>query len=564
LEVSKCSFHLIQSKWTTDGNPFLDSSTNKIPLCIQSQSGRIQVSQLSNYQSHKTLGHYINPSGSMISQVQQLIRQGHKFATMVKTNILTPEETRLFYHAIYLPSITYTLGNSHLTPQECHKIETPIHQAVLPRCGYHRTMALAVRYGPPQYGGAGFRDLYTEQTVTTILNALKHLQNPSSQIGQMLRIALSWAQAYVGTSTFLWEDTTSDLPSCPSNWIIGIRNALKHIDGTISLKEKMTEPILRTNDSHIMDKAIQLRHVFCDRDIDKINACRRYLQATTLADISNDQGTKIEPVMFNGSYQATPVTHQCELFNQGKPGPRSWRVWKKFIKQLTTGHLTLHVPLKEWIVDHSQCRKRPQYIYSEAPPALYQFSHSGYVRTERKGPGRYEPSYSYSDVTPAISGFPVHVCKSGRDLIPWHNYIPPASPPSPPQDFQQHVSKHEDWERQLLATYELSGSPQEIIHILNQQGTISAASDGTVHDTSAAYGYVIASTSTKQRLINGKGPAFGSNPSSFRAEAYGALALLRMLLQIQHFTGTRIQQPVHHYIDNSSVVHRIKIARKNT
>ena len=122
LEISKCSYHLIQTNWTNDGNPFLESLVTAPPLYLQSQTGQIQVSRLSNYQSHRTLGHYINPNGSMKSQLQHLIHQSKHFATLAQTNMLTKEDTRIMYHSIYIPSISYTLGNTHLTPQECHQV----------------------------------------------------------------------------------------------------------------------------------------------------------------------------------------------------------------------------------------------------------------------------------------------------------------------------------------------------------------------------------------------------------------------------------------------------------
>ena len=562
LEIPKCSYHLIQSNWTNDGNPFLEATITAPPLYLQSPTGQIQVSRLSNYKSHKTLGHYVNPHGSMHSQLQQLIKQSKHFAELVQTNMLTKEETRIMYQAIYIPSITYTLSNTHLTPQECNLIDIPIHQAVLPRCGFHRFMASAIRYGPYQFGGAGFKDLYTEQTVASTLTALKFLRTPTSQPGQLLKIALSWTQAYVGTSTFLWEDTTTELPSCPSRWILGIRAGLARINGQI-IMEGITSPTLREQDFHIMDKALQLRNKFSSRGINQINACRRYLQAITLADISNDQGTKIRIEMTNGEYQATPEDHQCELFNQALPGPNAWRTWRKFLKEITTRNYTLKEPLRKWTVENGECRRKPEYIYNGETTTLYKRSGHGYTTTKRVGPGRYQRTNTITDITNAPSGFPVYVSECGTDLLPWHNFRPPPPAIHPAETFQEHIKHLDNWERTLLESHTLAGHPEEIANIL-KHNHISAASDGTVKAQSAGFGYVIACTSTSRRLIRGRGPAFGVDPSSFRAEAYGALAVLRMLIQLEKFTGTRLTTSIHHFIDNSSVVNRIETLRQQT
>lgn len=49
----------------------------------------------------------------------------------------------------------------------------------------------------------------------------------------------------------------------------------------------------------------------------------------------------------------------------------------------------------------------------------------------------------------------------------------------------------------------------------------------------------------------------GEFPSSFRAEAYGALAVGRLLFRLSEFTGQVIEQCICHWIDNQGVVQRI-------
>ena len=120
LEISKCSFHLIKSQWTPNGVPFLEPNIATTPLSLESFNGPIQVPQMSNYKSHKTLGHFVNPSGSMTSQVQRLIAQSTQFVSWIQTNILTRSETMAMYHSINIPSISYTLCNTSLTPDECN------------------------------------------------------------------------------------------------------------------------------------------------------------------------------------------------------------------------------------------------------------------------------------------------------------------------------------------------------------------------------------------------------------------------------------------------------------
>jgi hypothetical protein len=459
------------------------------------------------------------------------------------------------------------LCNTSLTQQECNQIDVIIHQAVLPRCGYNRNMATAVRYGPKQWGGAGFRKLYTEQSVSTILQALKYLRSPDGQPGQMLKVALSWVQAYIGTSTFLWEDVQQSIPPCPSSWIIGVRKALNQINGSIilPLRDDMVPTKLRENDVHIMDLVIQ-NGILNPKTMDQINACRRYLQATTLADLSNDQGTKIEESMVTGEFQASPNTHRVELFNQQKPSPTAWRVWKKFLASITHPQFAFRRPLRDWTVEAQNCRRYPPYVYHEHTNALYRH-HKGpmYTKMISTSPGRFAIPTTPMPTSPSLdpSGYPVYVQESGDTLIMWKNYK--SSRPSHLQiahTFNIHINSLPTWERSLLETHNLAMSPTQIMQAFNQ-GEIVVASDGSVTNNLGTFGYVIASNTTKERLITGRGPVFGTDPSSFRAEAYGALAAIQIMYRLSQFTGIPILSPISHYIDNSSVVNRIKNAMES-
>jgi len=215
LEIPKCSFHLIESDWRSDGSPFLKGNVNAPNIYVSNGLVPSQVKQKSNYDSHKTLGCYANPANRMESQVKQLKKKSNRQADMVLSNALQRSEARTNYAMIYLPSITYTFPVTCLTRDECTQVQAKFMTAIVPRCGFNRSMSLAVRYSPKVYGGAGFTELYTEQGALGTMMALKHLRSPNGQPGAMLRIMLSWAQAFSGTSKFIWSDTSTRIPRYP-------------------------------------------------------------------------------------------------------------------------------------------------------------------------------------------------------------------------------------------------------------------------------------------------------------------------------------------------------------
>jgi hypothetical protein len=82
----------------------------------------------------------------------------------------------MYYHAIWNAQMRYVLPQCVLSPKQLHFIENKPLQAFVAKRGYGRTMALAVRYGPQQLGGAGFLQLATLQGEGQVLNFLKMLR----------------------------------------------------------------------------------------------------------------------------------------------------------------------------------------------------------------------------------------------------------------------------------------------------------------------------------------------------------------------------------------------------
>ncbi len=79
----------------------------------------------------------------------------------------------------------------------------------------------------------------------------------------------------------------------------------------------------------------------------------------------------------------------------------------------------------------------------------------------------------------------------------------------------------------------------EAIWCLEQQQTIRVASDGGAYPGRASFGWILQIGETKS--AKGKGPAYGDDPRSFRAEGYGmasALVYLRLLQRQTNFTRT--------------------------
>jgi hypothetical protein len=113
LELSKCSYHLMSEKFTTQGDPVLASvaQTRQQPLEVTDPltNATRALTFLSPYTAHKTLGHYKEPAGNQLEQFRRLHKKSDEKTKFLLKCSLTPVEAWTYYYACYLPSIGYPL-----------------------------------------------------------------------------------------------------------------------------------------------------------------------------------------------------------------------------------------------------------------------------------------------------------------------------------------------------------------------------------------------------------------------------------------------------------------------
>jgi hypothetical protein len=109
--------------------------------------------------------------------------------------------------------------------------------------------------------------------------------------------------------------------------------------------------------------------------------------------------------------------------------------------------------------------------------------------------------------------------------------------PSAP-DFETHLARLPHWERYLLEHVTSSLPFQDVAKILSEYGGIGV-SDGSSARSLGSFGWSLA-TPEGQRLARCAGLVYGNDPSSFRSETTGLLAILLFLLHIRIFFGVTL------------------------
>ena len=563
LEQAKCSFHLVQSNWSKDGQPFLVGGTIGQNIYISDKGNRVPTIQKSNYSSHKTLGCHINPAHNQNQTWKVLQQKNITMANLLETNYFSRVESWTFYTAMYIPSITYPLPLTPLTKSQCQQLDTRFLRSLVPRCGYNRNMSRAIRYAQYHMGGAGFKQLYVEQGILIIKHVFKYLNSPLTTIGKMLSMTISWTQAFLGTSKMFLTDVWHPIPPVGPSLLLDLRLFLREINASLRLSNPPISELLRQRDYFIMDTALECPQQWKPKHLIQINACRRFLQAQTMADITNLLGTRILPHALTG--HALPETHtiRTSTFNQKRPEEQAWRTWRRFMSTLGSRKGALNNSLGPWIVDHGRTRHWPQYVYNPLSDRLYSH-HEGklYVEHPRIAPSKFAET-AIPEPLP-VTGYPTSVTSMMNVLMPIKNFrtttelyqVAIQQPGSRPRPHDN------QWETQLLReTTQISD--RSALRQALQHGNITMCSDGSAVEQGGSFGFVIA-TVQGRRLLKANGPSPGAYANSFRSESYGVLAALRWLYNELIITPPAINKPIviKHYLDNKSVIKRIEETKK--
>eukprot|EP00957_Ditylum_brightwellii_P119874 9147074-Ditylum_brightwellii.AAC.1 len=101
----------------------------------------MEIKYKTPYTPHKTLGHYIAPSGGGFNQKQIPKEIATRYAARVMTHALTHTEARMYYYSCYRKSVGYVLGQSFFSQEDLNEIEVKAICSFTSKIGYNRIMA---------------------------------------------------------------------------------------------------------------------------------------------------------------------------------------------------------------------------------------------------------------------------------------------------------------------------------------------------------------------------------------------------------------------------------------
>jgi hypothetical protein len=391
LELAQSKYHTISYLFTPSGVPVLQGGQVGPNLFVTSgdRSSTMKFQYLSPHTAHKTLGCYKEPAGDQRAAAKHLLDNSNRRARQVATSPLGRKESWTYYHAVYLPSVSYSLPIGHLSPALLTKIQAPAIQTFLSKCGYNRNLPRAVVFGPHKYGGIKYRHLSVEQGAGQIEYFLKFWRT-EGEAGSMLRIALSWNQLMAGVSWPILRNETALLPHLETKWIPSLRAFLCSVDSEIEIDTPFLYPLQREHDIHIMDRVIDSGK-FKPGEVRMVNYCRLFLGVTTISNVATADGKDIDRTMFLGNPSLLASQTKWMKAEQDKPYEASWVLWRRALRLWSDWHGRLHQPLGRWLLSGQALNRTwSAYLTKSTKQLILTWDLQKYIT--RQGAGKTQPN----------------------------------------------------------------------------------------------------------------------------------------------------------------------------
>jgi len=577
LNPKKCCGMLYQ--WEPDSKGILrlckhDEVQHTLSLSDDTNAHPIPI--LPPTEGTRYLGIYLTTDRNTTPMERNLWAKTLLYTQAFQRTPMNHREAGVLYRSCFLPAITYPLPATWLPDRFFEKMHQHSTSTILNKMGYHRTLPRTLVFAPRAMGGVGLVNLQNEMEIQQILILVRHLR-AATPLGKAMELLIRQYQLWAGFKEHILTDS-SPCPWIPDRWLSRVRRTINTYN--IKLKyDAWTIPPLRMYDVYIMEAIHELG--LNTLQLEQINACRMYLQVTTLAEISDHTGsflltqallqnTQTEPVGLTAISTSTLVWP--EIHN---PTKATWKLWTTTISTLFTGSAQgtkLRTPLGNWTTDY-QKHRHWKWRMTPAKSLLYKSSMTDntkaalLVQTQR----RY---LTYTLVVPTNQTF------HGAPVTPHDPQLrsvrtPIPLPPTTTEEVNttaittltdQFRKQLHQWQRPLYRSIKRHQKTTFLHELCTQHRVITLVSDASVQkNKQSGFAWII--THGARHLWSGIGLAPGPTEDMYsgRAEAFGVLAGLLFLRYYiscfpkETYHGAKIQC----HCDNQGIITNVTAMRTN-
>jgi len=434
--------------------------------------------------------------------------------------------------------------------------------------GYHRNLPRSMVFAPHTHGGVGLCHLHHEHGAQQVIILLRHLR-AGTPLGTTLEILIRNYQLWSGFQNHILEDT-KPCPWISDHWLSYLRTIMHSQHLSIRYASWTIKP-LRDNDRYLMDDILQYglpRH-----QLEKFNACRMYLQVTTLAEITDNTGEALLPQVLTDYHHPIPkgltnISHSLLKWPTiHPPSAHCWRIWTRTLSTVYTGSPTgtrLIQKLGRWTV-HYNANRFWHWQLHDTEHLVFRSESSAPTRVAipvitRRTTIKFSPTVP---TTLPFSGPPVtpHDPTTGQVPLPIAT-INLAPPPMQAEYFatiqQQFQHQLRPWQQPFFGSLRKSHPTNTLYQRLQNKSSMIIVSDASVQKTGhSGFAWVIANDADPLWRGQGLAPGPEEDIHSGRAEAMGLLAALIFLSYYLSCYEPLQPTDVTCYCDNAGVITNI-------
>ena len=523
----------------------------------------------------RTLGVRIAPAGTWQDEFEFRRAQSRELAFQIAGSVLPRETARIGYQMMVRPKLEYPLAITQFTQIQCDKITSPVIRACLSKMGYNCNSPKEVIYGPSELFGFGIHDYFIEQGIKQLTALIGHVRQ-NSETSRMMRIELQWCQVLAGTAKHLLGDPTDPIDYIETCWIMCICDFLRTYNLRVDFTATTIPTIQCGGDEFIMD-GLRLRGGCTATELQRLNACRMFLQVSRLSDITSANGRFLKQEVLIGKSTAyfASVTRWPR---QGRPPHAWWKLWSSKLKTVFSSNgssLVLRESLGEWDERLNHDEWATLFSAMSGKPEVYQRRPDGEFEVytdsvETRGNHVYVSTVSCgridrlpADAVPANMG-PFR--KDGRRRVMCCKRALNGSTGGSSDCglFAAFIQTQEAHIRNLLQHIDLSDTTAAVMvsNILTS-APMNCGSDGGLLNDRGTFGYVWANRSTQDILASGNGNVPGHNigMSSTRTElcgVYAALCYVQLVSKYYHLVLSQQGLLCTFYCDSKAALQRIQ------
>jgi hypothetical protein len=555
LVPSKSYWYLLDFHWQNGKWHYRSIQDMPGNIHIRDTNGsRVMLTRLEPSDARETLGIMIAMDGNCDAEILHLRAKAEEFADQLRTGFIRKNDAWYALTATIMKTLEYPMPATTISEQDWEHIFKPIRKIGLPKAGFARNLPGTVLFGPAKFQGLSVMHPWYNQELTHLITACRETYSQSSTgrllnaTGEQLRLEMGLSGSF---SDWPFDTMAKSLTEC---WLKTMLKFLHQFD--IALHD--TLPRLtktRHKDIFLMEHFLQLG--YSSQDIRRLNQCRMFLHATTLADICTVDGLFITKDAWNGS----PEDHRGTRFQWPRRPPflvvSEWTLWRRALTTLVwpgTSRKLLH-PLGAWIVPPSPKWK---WYYSTTEDRIYEklaVSWQPYQKLNRRSGRRHGLGYyarldgitEFGSTPPeglslaSIERFPTSI-----QLLSTATWLEiPRTTRTPPSTLEEARQQRLHGDKWAISWFVSSDNGANLAEAI-RKGIAYGVSDGSYKDERGTSAFLLEGGSGETNRIMGGNeiPGYSTEQSSYRAELggiEGIIALVDCVVQVHSITSGSIR-----------------------